>query len=188
MARRKEKNGEKSPWGQCLTRPVPNGRPHYLPLCLRGWWIALSTFRTSGAWLLVQMVFTELQEIRGSYYSFCLNWHISRAHKRLENRRHFATPPTVSPRNSILMTRYLGSASDWLGQISQSGTTNQKQHPDLGSDASSVRNFFTCFSDVFSRGNRTFINVVWWNRLLSYIFTKRLRCSCCLYDKWYLPI
>ena len=25
-ARRKERNGEKSPWGQCLTRPVPNGR------------------------------------------------------------------------------------------------------------------------------------------------------------------
>ena len=25
-ARRKVKNGEKSPWGQCLTRPVPNGR------------------------------------------------------------------------------------------------------------------------------------------------------------------
>ena len=23
MARRKVKNGEKSPWGQCLTRPVP---------------------------------------------------------------------------------------------------------------------------------------------------------------------
>ena len=88
-------------------------------------------------------------------------------------------------RNSILMTRYLGSASDWLRQISQSGTTNQKQHPDLGSDASSVWNFFTCLSDVFSRGNGTFINVVWWNRLLSYIFTKRLRCSCCLCDKYY---
>ena len=29
-------------------------------------------------------------------------------------------------RNSILMTRYLGSASDWLRQISQSGTINQK--------------------------------------------------------------
>ena len=28
MARRKVKNGEKSPWGQCLTRPVPNGRRH----------------------------------------------------------------------------------------------------------------------------------------------------------------
>ena len=26
VARRKEKNGEKSPWGQCLTRPVPDGR------------------------------------------------------------------------------------------------------------------------------------------------------------------
>ena len=26
IARRKVKNGEKSPWGQCLTRPVPNGR------------------------------------------------------------------------------------------------------------------------------------------------------------------
>ena len=26
MARRKVKNGEKSPCGQCLTRPVPNGR------------------------------------------------------------------------------------------------------------------------------------------------------------------
>ena len=26
MKRRKVKNGEKSPWGECLTRPVPNGR------------------------------------------------------------------------------------------------------------------------------------------------------------------
>ena len=26
VPRRKVKNGEKSPWGQCLTRPVPNGR------------------------------------------------------------------------------------------------------------------------------------------------------------------
>ena len=26
VARRKVKNGEKSLWGQCLTRPVPNGR------------------------------------------------------------------------------------------------------------------------------------------------------------------
>ena len=28
MARRKVKNGEKSPWGQCLTRPVPNSCCH----------------------------------------------------------------------------------------------------------------------------------------------------------------
>ena len=27
-ARRKVKNSEKSPWGQCLTRPVPNSRHH----------------------------------------------------------------------------------------------------------------------------------------------------------------
>ena len=26
VARRKVKNGKKSPWGQCLTRQVPNGR------------------------------------------------------------------------------------------------------------------------------------------------------------------
>ena len=26
MARRKVKKDEKSPWGQCITRPVPNGR------------------------------------------------------------------------------------------------------------------------------------------------------------------
>ena len=26
MAQRKVKNDEKSPWGQCLTRPVQNGR------------------------------------------------------------------------------------------------------------------------------------------------------------------
>ena len=28
MVRRKVKNSEKSPWGQCLTRPVPNGHRH----------------------------------------------------------------------------------------------------------------------------------------------------------------
>ena len=28
LARRKVKNGEKSPWRQYLTRPVPNGRRH----------------------------------------------------------------------------------------------------------------------------------------------------------------
>ena len=28
MVQRKVKNSEKSPWGQCLTRPVPNGHRH----------------------------------------------------------------------------------------------------------------------------------------------------------------
>ena len=33
MARRKVKNGEKSPWQQCLTRPVTNGRGRF------GFWL-----------------------------------------------------------------------------------------------------------------------------------------------------
>ena len=38
MARRKVKNGEKSPWGQCLTRPVPNGRRR------SGFWLVPENF------------------------------------------------------------------------------------------------------------------------------------------------
>ena len=48
---------------------------------------------------------------------------------------------TVNRRNSILVTRHyqdLGIAS-WLAESNfLHGTTNQKQYPDLGSDASSV--------------------------------------------------
>ena len=47
MARRKVKNGEKSPWGQCLTRPVSNGRrrsdfwlvPENFTEALQGKWV-----------------------------------------------------------------------------------------------------------------------------------------------------
>ena len=42
MAQRKEKNGEKSPWGQCLTRPVPNGR------CRSAFWLGRKTQKFSG--------------------------------------------------------------------------------------------------------------------------------------------
>ena len=42
MARRKVKNGEKSPWGQCLTRPVPNGRRR------SGLWLSRKTQKFSG--------------------------------------------------------------------------------------------------------------------------------------------
>ena len=42
MARRKEKNGEKSPWGQCLTRPVPNCRRH------SAFWLGRKTQKFSG--------------------------------------------------------------------------------------------------------------------------------------------
>ena len=38
MARRKVKNGEKSPWGQCLIRPVPNGRRR------SGFWLVPENF------------------------------------------------------------------------------------------------------------------------------------------------
>ena len=42
MARRKVKNGEKSSWGQCLTRPVPNG-------CRRSaFWLGRKTQKFSG--------------------------------------------------------------------------------------------------------------------------------------------
>ena len=41
-ARRKVKNGEKSPWGQSLTRPVPNGR------CLSGFWLVPEKHKFSG--------------------------------------------------------------------------------------------------------------------------------------------
>ena len=51
MARRKVKNGEKSPWGQCLTRPVPNGR------------------RRSGFWLVPENFFYVLH-----FSSFHINF------------------------------------------------------------------------------------------------------------------
>ena len=42
MARRKVKNGEKSPWGHCLTRPVPNGRRR------SAFWLGRKTQKFSG--------------------------------------------------------------------------------------------------------------------------------------------
>ena len=42
MERRKVKNGEKSPWGQCLTRPVPSGR------CRSGFWLVPEKHKFSG--------------------------------------------------------------------------------------------------------------------------------------------
>ena len=42
MARRKLKNGDKSPWGQCLTRPVQKGRRH------SGFWLGRKTQKFSG--------------------------------------------------------------------------------------------------------------------------------------------
>ena len=50
-----------------------------------------------------------------------------------------------------------------------SGTTNQKHHPDLGSDTSSVWNFCARFSDVISLENRR------WRREMSAVFSGYLK-------------
>ena len=81
-----------------------------------------------------------------------------------QNSWHFAAPTLASPPYDlwetstetplILMTCHyleLGSASDWLKQISHSGTTSQKHHPDPGSGASSVLNFCAHYSDFIRR-------------------------------------
>ena len=70
-----------------------------------------------------------------------------------ENRRHLATPPTISPQKTSEKRAQKFHNDDALLPISgqcfwlveanfTSGTTNQKHYPDLGSDASLVWNFF----------------------------------------------
>ena len=69
-----------------------------------------------------------------------------------ENRRHLATPPTISPRKTSEKRAQKFHTDDallprsgqcfWLVEANfTSGTTNQKHYPDLGSDASLVWNF-----------------------------------------------
>ena len=73
-----------------------------------------------------------------------------------------------SLRESILMTRHhpdLGSASDWLKQISHAPWPIEA----LSSDASSVWNFCARFLDVISRGN------LWWRRDMSSVFSGYLK-------------
>ena len=45
------------------------------------------------------------------------------------------------------------------------GTTNQNHHTELGTDTSSVWDFYTRFSDVISRGNQ------WWRPEMSAVFS-----------------
>ena len=84
-----------------------------------------------------------------------------------EKGRHLATLSPVprhlrnERRNSILMTRHypdLGSASDWLNQISHAARP-------IRSDALSVWNFCVRFSDVIWRGNQ------WQRRQMSAVFS-----------------
>ena len=67
----------------------------------------------------------------------------------------------------LMMRHYpdLGSASDWLKQISHTAQPYHKHYPDLDSDASSVQNFCIHFLDVISQGNH------WWRRKMSAVFS-----------------
>ena len=52
-------------------------------------------------------------------------------------------------------------------------------YPDLGSDASSVCNFYACFSDVISRGNQ------WRRRKMSAVFQGLVRNNLIIYNaRW----
>ena len=82
-----------------------------------------------------------------------------------ENGRHFAEPQLVpvqiTSEDSIqkFLTRHypdMSCASDWLKQISLAARPIRKHYPDVGSDTSSVWNFFACSSDVIWRENQRF--------------------------------
>ena len=69
---------------------------------------------------------------------------------------------TIAEFSMALHSLYLGSASNTIG--CKFASSNQKNYPDPGSDASSVWNFCVRFSDIISRGNQ------WWRRKLSAVF------------------
>ena len=51
-AQRKVKNGEKSPWGQCLTRPVPNGHPR------SDFWLMPENFNNNNNIIIIIIIIT----------------------------------------------------------------------------------------------------------------------------------
>ena len=87
-------------------------------------------------------------------------------------------------RNSILMTSHypdLGSASDWLKQISHTALPIRSTSQIWVVTLSSVWNFCTRFSDVISQGNR------WWCPEISAVFSghflmKWVKCLASLYS------
>ena len=86
----------------------------------------------------------------GSTTGFAVKWRVRKKH-----------------RNSILMpSKYpeLGSASDWLKQISHT-VWPIRSITQVDSEALSVWNFCTHFLDVFSQGNQ------WWHRGMSHVFS-----------------
>ena len=71
-------------------------------------------------------------------------------------------------KNSMLMTSLPRSGyCFWLFKANFSyGTTNQKPYPNLGSDASSVWNFYNGCFDVISQGNQ------WWGHKMTAVFSR----------------
>ena len=175
VARRKLKNVEKSPWGQCLTKPVPNGRRR------SGFWWVPENFcvflpnqkaerrRPFGTGLvrhcpqgLFSPFFTFLRAIFIRPFRFSLAPTISPWVS--EDGKFHGTTTGFSAKwrlrnehkNSTLMT--------WLKPISYAAITNQKQS-DLGSDASSVWNFCVRSSEIVSQGNQ------WWRHEISAVLS-----------------
>ena len=82
------------------------------------------------------------------------------------NRRHLATPPTVSPKKLAQKFHTDDTSLPRSGWCFWSGvpcgkfaSTKQKHYPDLGSDVSSVWNFCARFSDFISRGRPEMLSV-----------------------------
>ena len=94
VARRKVKNGEKSPWRQCLTRPVPNGRrcsgfwlvpenfcvflPNHKPA---GLWVVSSILTRNDTWMAVAR-----HVCLGRTPRLCSRWKVPIS---AQNLRHF---------------------------------------------------------------------------------------------------
>ena len=101
MARRKVKNGEKSPWGQCLTRPVPNGR------------------RRSGFWLVPE---------KHKFSSFrSLLFFVPYFSARLD----FPSPPLSAPgsprMNPMVTKRNVHYTTNWPTSVSNSSFAKRKE-------------------------------------------------------------
>ena len=95
--------------------------------------------------------------------------------KPLKNRYIFHRGPKYFSKVSCLSQAYRSSPYWWrfttqVWAVLLIGwskfSTNQKHYPDLGSDTSSVWDFYARFSDVISRGNQ------WWRREISAVFSE----------------
>ena len=119
MEQRKVKNGEKSPWGQCLTRPVPNDRRRsgfwlvpenvcvFLPnLKPEGLWIVSCILTRNDTWMAVaRHVFL------GRSSRFCSRWKVPISPRNLRDflrtLRENLTGEYAGPFAGIVKVAYL---------------------------------------------------------------------------------